>query len=527
MTLILVITLAGLSPTGEVDYSRDVKPLFARHCVACHGEARPRGGLRLDTAAMAFKGGKTGPAIVVGHADESALIEAVSADAGTERMPLKRTPLSDAEIATLRAWIDHGAKFPANEIPTRINETHWAFMPPKRPAVPTVSDTEWSGHPIDAFIRERQEKERLTPSPEADRRTLIRRVTLDLIGLPPTPLEVSTFVNDKAPDAYERLVDRLLASPHHGERRRGRGSTLLAMPTPTDTASMPLGQSGSIATGSSTPSTATCRSTSFPSISSPATYVPGPRSTSRSRPASIATPRSTRKEGSTPSNSGSSRRRPREHHRPASSSASPLAAPSATTTNTTRSPSANITSSSPSSTTPTSPRSNSRGRRRHVNATESTPRSFACSKRSRRIIRKSRSKRAWEANLDPAFKVDQPPGAKNTFDAPARKAEPSAESADSSCSSPTPRRRHGEAGRRSPAMRRECRRSRRRWSSRERTKPPAHVFMLGGDFTRQGDPVAPGVPAVLPTLFCAEREPDPARPGPLARRSPAPARRRG
>ena len=226
LTSLLAFLLAGLAASaqpiearaGDVDYVRDVKPLLARRCVACHGEARPRGGLRLDTARMALKGGKSGPTIVVGNAEESALIEAVSEDAGAERMPLKRPPLTPAEVAVLRSWIDQGANAPDGELPTRLDETHWAFMPPKRPAIPTVADPEWSRHPIDAFIHARLEAEKLTPSPEAARLTLLRRVSLDLTGLPPTPSEVAAFVNDDTPDAYERLIDRLLASPRYGER---------------------------------------------------------------------------------------------------------------------------------------------------------------------------------------------------------------------------------------------------------------------------------------------------------------------
>ena len=220
-SLILAAWISALplaAKAADVDYTRDVKPLLAHHCVACHGEARPRGGLRLDTGAMALKGGKTGVSIVPGNPDESPLLDAVSAEAGTERMPLKRKPLSDAEIGVLREWIAQGAKSPANEVPTRLNETHWAFLPPKRPEVPKVADAAWAAHPIDAFIRAQLEKEGLKPSPEADRATLLRRVTLDLTGLPPTPAEVESFVHDTRPDAYERLVDRLLASPAYGER---------------------------------------------------------------------------------------------------------------------------------------------------------------------------------------------------------------------------------------------------------------------------------------------------------------------
>jgi mono/diheme cytochrome c family protein len=203
---------------ATVDYLRDVKPLLAKRCVTCHGETRPRGGLRLDTAALALKGGKNGPSVVPGKADDSPLIEAVVGDGGIERMPLKRSPLTPTEIETLRKWVNSGAKSPANEPPTQLNETHWSLSSPKRVTPPTVKDREWSKQPIDAFIAAKLESEHLTPSPEADRPTLIRRVTLDLIGLPPTPGEVDAFVQDKRPDAYDRLIDRLLASPHYGER---------------------------------------------------------------------------------------------------------------------------------------------------------------------------------------------------------------------------------------------------------------------------------------------------------------------
>jgi mono/diheme cytochrome c family protein len=215
----LAISFAAISSSAaSVDYVREVKPILARHCVSCHGAIKPRGDLRLDTAALAKKGGKDGPCIVPGSAEESALIEVISADAGEDRMPLKRPPLSDKEIATLRAWIDQGAKAPTDEAPSKPEATHWAFVAPQRPAVPQVSDAAWAVNPIDSFVRARLDKAGISPSPEADRITLIRRVSLDLTGLPPTPSEVEAFLGDARPDAYERVVERLLASPHFGER---------------------------------------------------------------------------------------------------------------------------------------------------------------------------------------------------------------------------------------------------------------------------------------------------------------------
>jgi hypothetical protein len=214
---VLITLLAAPGRAGAVDYDREVKPLLARHCVSCHGATRPRGSLRLDTAAAALKGGDSGPAVVPGSSVDSPLIDAVTGQGGFERMPLKRAPLTEGQIATLRAWIDQGARAPAGEQPSPP-AAHWAFIAPSRPEVPRVADPEWSAHPIDAFVRARLDQEGLIPSPEADRAALIRRLSLDLIGLPPTPEEVRRFVNDGRPDAYERQVDRLLASPHFGER---------------------------------------------------------------------------------------------------------------------------------------------------------------------------------------------------------------------------------------------------------------------------------------------------------------------
>jgi hypothetical protein len=200
-----------------VDYVRDVKPILTSQCVSCHGATKPRAGLRLDTAAAALKGNMNGPAVVPGASDESTLILAVLGEGSGERMPLKRRPLSDAEVATLRTWIDSGAKAPADETPG-TPRAHWAFIPPVRPELPGVADPAWSRNPIDRFIRQRLERQGLAPAPEAERNTLIRRLSLDLTGLPPTPAELDLFLADTRPGAYERVVDRLLASPHYGER---------------------------------------------------------------------------------------------------------------------------------------------------------------------------------------------------------------------------------------------------------------------------------------------------------------------
>jgi len=209
---------AGLAD-DSVDYTRRVKPILQRHCVSCHGATRARGGLRLDTADAAKRGGKAGPSVMPGKSNESPLLLAVLGEGDTERMPLKRPPLGDTDISVLKAWIDAGAPSPANEIPSKPPaETHWAFIPPKNVQPPAVKRTEWVRNPIDRFILANLERDGISPSNEADRATLIRRASLDLTGLPPTPRDVSKFLADDQPDAYERMIDGLLASPHYGER---------------------------------------------------------------------------------------------------------------------------------------------------------------------------------------------------------------------------------------------------------------------------------------------------------------------
>jgi mono/diheme cytochrome c family protein len=217
----LLLFLPGRVPAAEpIDYARDVKPVLARHCYACHGPEKQRSGLRLDTCTAVLKGGNNGPAIVPGKSDSSRLIKAITAADDVPVMPPKEPRLSTAEIALLRAWIDAGAPAPADEVAAKTanKSKHWAFQPPAHPAPPPVNNPAWVRNPIDRFILARLEKEGVVPSPEADRATLIRRLSLDLLGLPPTDAEVESFVHDDRPDAYERLVDRLLASPHYGER---------------------------------------------------------------------------------------------------------------------------------------------------------------------------------------------------------------------------------------------------------------------------------------------------------------------
>jgi mono/diheme cytochrome c family protein len=203
---------------GPVDYLRDIKPIFRQHCVSCHGAKETKARLRLDTAASAIKGGTSGPAVVPGKVADSLLIDAVKGINGATRMPQKGAALTAKQIALLTAWIDQGAKHPAQEKADVSPADHWAFKTPVRPAAPAVKNKGWGQNGIDAFILARLECEGIQPSLEADKVTLLRRVYLDLLGLPPTPEEVEAFRSDTAPDAYDRVVDRLLASPHYGER---------------------------------------------------------------------------------------------------------------------------------------------------------------------------------------------------------------------------------------------------------------------------------------------------------------------
>lgn len=214
-----VLALLPLSVAlGEerLQFNRDVRPILSDNCFTCHGPdaATKKIPLRLDQeqAAKADLGGRK--AIVPGKPDESEVMRRVTADKPARRMPPAYTghTLSAKEIDTLRTWIAQGAEW----------EKHWSFIAPRRAALPAVRQKEWVRNPIDLFVVARLEKEGLAPSPEASRETLIRRVSLDLTGIPPSPKEIDAFLTDRSPDAYEKLVDRLLASPRFGERMAAR-----------------------------------------------------------------------------------------------------------------------------------------------------------------------------------------------------------------------------------------------------------------------------------------------------------------
>ncbi|MEZ5302973.1 MAG: PSD1 and planctomycete cytochrome C domain-containing protein [Verrucomicrobiales bacterium] len=203
---------------AAVDFERDVIPIFADRCTSCHGEDKQKGALRLDSAAGIAKGGDSGePVFLAGDAAKSHLIALVESEDLDERMPPKGKPLTAAQIGVLRAWIDAGAALPGIEGGPELTTDHWSFQPLAKieppPAAPTSSQ-----HPVDRFLAQKLAEKGLSPSPRADRSTLIRRLYLVMLGLPPTPEEVRAFAADDRADAWEHLVDRVLKSPHYGER---------------------------------------------------------------------------------------------------------------------------------------------------------------------------------------------------------------------------------------------------------------------------------------------------------------------
>jgi hypothetical protein len=205
---------------SEDFFEKRVRPVLVEHCVRCHGPDKQKGGLRVDSRVALLNGGENGPAIQPGEPERSLLIEAIRRS-GDLKMPPK-TPLSPERIAALTAWVKMGAPWPtdqpANSAEGDAWNRHWAFQPITNPSLPDVRQRQWPRTSVDRFILSRLEERGLTPSAPADRRTLLRRVTFDLIGLPPSPEEIAAFESDRSPDAFAKVVDRLLASPHYGER---------------------------------------------------------------------------------------------------------------------------------------------------------------------------------------------------------------------------------------------------------------------------------------------------------------------
>ncbi len=207
------------TPVQIKHFEANVRPVLVEHCQKCHGPEKQWGSLRLDSTAAMLQGGDTGPAIVPGKPDESRLILAIRQTDPDFSMPPKGK-LTDKQIADLTQWVQDGAYYPepkAAAKPSR-DPNHWSFQPPQWPARPIVKNTAWVQSPLDEFTLAKMEAAGVSPSPRADKRTLLRRVTYDLIGLPPTPDEMAAFFADEAPDAFARVVDRLLSSPAYGER---------------------------------------------------------------------------------------------------------------------------------------------------------------------------------------------------------------------------------------------------------------------------------------------------------------------
>ncbi|WP_422927557.1 DUF1549 domain-containing protein [Singulisphaera sp. PoT] len=202
----------------RVDYTRQVKPILTARCLACHGALQQKGGLRVDTAASLREGGESGPSVVAARLDESELIARITAK-GADRMPPTSDgeALKEAEVALISRWIEQGADAPSDEKPEADPRDHWAFRKPVRPEVPKLAEGS-VGNPIDAFLDADMQKHGLKPQGRSPKGLLLRRAYLDLVGMPPTDAEREAFEADASPDAYEKVVDRLLASKQYGER---------------------------------------------------------------------------------------------------------------------------------------------------------------------------------------------------------------------------------------------------------------------------------------------------------------------
>ena len=228
LTLLLTLAVASMALASEpaVDYSRDIKPILKERCFACHGALKQKAELRLDTGAMMRRGGDGGPAVVAGKVAGSLLVERITSQDDSQRMPAEGKPLTAEQIALIKTWIEQGASSPENEQPEQDPREHWAFKKPVRPAVPEFSNLKFQisnlkfdlRNTVDAFVLAKLNGEGIEPRPAAEKHVLLRRVYLDLIGLPPTRDELQAFLADDSPNAYENVVDRLLRDPRHGER---------------------------------------------------------------------------------------------------------------------------------------------------------------------------------------------------------------------------------------------------------------------------------------------------------------------
>jgi hypothetical protein len=223
MALALVCAAGAWAQASPNLFAEKIQPILQKNCMVCHNGKLKQGGLDLSTRETLLKGSETGPVIVLGKPEESQLYKLV-AHISEPGMPFKGKKLADADIASIAEWIKAGVPFgdaapdASGGVDLAEARKHWAFRKPTRPEVPTVQNQKWVRNPIDAFVEAQLEKHGLSPAPETDKRTLIRRVYLDLIGLPPTPAQTEAFVADPSRKAYEKVVDALLASPRYGER---------------------------------------------------------------------------------------------------------------------------------------------------------------------------------------------------------------------------------------------------------------------------------------------------------------------
>src|SRR5262245_37510466 len=237
LAALAALAVGGAEPAAKFPaedvafFEKQVRPILTAHCLKCHGGGeKVRGGLRLTARESVLEGGDQGPAVDLAKPAESLLLKAVHYQDGLQMPPGGKLP--QKEIDTLTTWVKKGLPWsagaavakkghddkPKGGAVTEEARRYWAYQPIHRPAVPAVKDKAWVSNPIDAFVLAKLEEKGLTPAAPADRVALVRRATYDLTGLPPTPDEVDAFVNDKASDAYEKLIDRLLASPHYGEK---------------------------------------------------------------------------------------------------------------------------------------------------------------------------------------------------------------------------------------------------------------------------------------------------------------------
>ncbi len=219
------VPAADLTPAQTQFFENKIRPMLSDACYKCHSQQseKVKGGLFLDTRDGLLKGGESGPAIVPGNPDKSLLIKAVRYADADLQMPPKGKKLSDQQIANLETWVKMGAPDPreatvAEKSWVDPNKKHWAWQPLTKPSVPTVKDSSWCRTPVDNFILAKLDEKGIKPNQAADKRTLIRRATYDLTGLPPTVEELDAFLRDESPDAFAKVVDRLLASPQYGER---------------------------------------------------------------------------------------------------------------------------------------------------------------------------------------------------------------------------------------------------------------------------------------------------------------------